>query len=78
MWKLLELGRHHEALNVVEGAEHLYVKSSDRLPPVDAHVLLYIRARALELAGAERPAADAYARLDVISASRTRPGGWPP
>lgn len=63
VWKLLELGRHHEALNVVEGAEHLYVKSSDRLPPVDAHVLLYIRARALELAGAERPAADAYARL---------------
>ena len=63
VWKLLELGRHQEALNVVEGAEHLYVKSSNRLPPVDAHVLLYVRARALELAGAGRPAAQAYAAL---------------
>jgi hypothetical protein len=48
---------------VVEGAEHLYVNSSNRLPPVDAHVLLYARARALELAGAGRPAAEAYAAL---------------
>ena len=63
VWKLLELGRHQDALNVVEGAEHLYVKNSDRLPPVDAHVLLYARARALELAGAEEPAATAYATL---------------
>jgi hypothetical protein len=63
VWKLLELGRHQEALNVVEGAEHLYVNSSNRLPPVDAHVLLYARARALELAGAGRPAAEAYAAL---------------
>lgn len=63
VWKLLELGRHQEALNVVEGAEHLYVKNSDRLPPVDAHVLLYVRARALELAGAARPAAAAYAAV---------------
>jgi TolB-like protein len=63
VWKLLELGRHQEALNVVEGAEHLYVKNSDRLPPVDVHVLLYVRARALELAGAARPAAATYAEL---------------
>lgn len=63
VWTLLELGRHQEALNVVEGAEHLYVRNSDRLPPVDALVLLYVRARALELAGAGRPAAATYAEL---------------
>lgn len=63
VWTLLELGRHQEALNVVEGAEHLYVRDSDRLPPVDAHVLLYARARALELAGADAAAEAAYAEL---------------
>lgn len=63
VWTLLELGRHQEALNVVEGAEHLYVRDTDRLPPVDAHVLLYARARALELAGADRAARAAYDEL---------------
>lgn len=63
VWTLLELGRHQEALNLIEGAEHLYVRDSDRLPPVDVHVLLYARGRALELMGAERAAETAYARL---------------
>lgn len=63
VWTLLELGRHQEALNVIEGAEHLYVRDSDRLPPVDVHVLLYARGRALELMGADRAAEAAYARL---------------
>lgn len=63
VWTLLELGRHHEALNVIEGAEHLYVRETDRLPPVDVHVLLYARGRALELAGADKAAATAYREL---------------
>ncbi|MFW6083664.1 MAG: hypothetical protein ACODAA_00435 [Gemmatimonadota bacterium] len=63
VWTLLELGRPQDALNVIEGAEHLYVRDSDRLPPVDVHVLLYARGRALELMGAERAAEAAYAKL---------------
>ena len=63
VWTLLDLGRAQRALNVIEGAEHLYVRNSDRLPPVDAHVLLYARGRALELLGADGPAAAAYAEL---------------
>lgn len=63
VWTLLDLGRHHEALNVIEGAEHLYVRETDRLPPVDVHVLQYARGRALELAGADKAAATAYREL---------------
>lgn len=63
VWTLLDLGRPQEALNVIEGAEHLYVRDSDRLPPVDVHVLLYARGRALELMGAKRAAEAAYAKL---------------
>lgn len=63
VWTLLDLNRPQEALNVIEGAEHLYVRESDRLPPVDVHVLLYARARALEMMGADRAAEAAYARL---------------
>lgn len=63
VWRLLDLGRHQEALNVVEGAEQLYVRTADRLPPVDAHVLLYARARALELAGSDAAAERSYAEL---------------
>jgi TolB-like protein len=63
VWTLLELGRHHEALNVIEGAEHLYVRETDRLPPVDVHVLQYARGRALQLAGSDRAAATAYREL---------------
>ncbi|MGD8495318.1 MAG: CsgG/HfaB family protein [Gemmatimonadales bacterium] len=63
VWTLLDLGRDHEALNVIEGAEHLYVGDTDRLPPVDVHVLLYARGRALELAGANKAAATAYREL---------------
>jgi tetratricopeptide (TPR) repeat protein len=63
VWTLLDLGRAQRALNVIEGAEHLYVRNSDRLPPVDTHVLLYARARALELMEADEAAAAAYAEL---------------
>ncbi len=63
VWTLLDLGRPQEALNVIEGAEHLYVRDSDRLPPVDVHVLLYARGRALELMGRDRAAETVYAQL---------------
>lgn len=63
VWTLLDLGRHHEALNVIEGSEHLFVRETDRLPPVDVHVLQYARGRALELAGANKAAATAYREL---------------
>jgi len=43
MWTLLELGRHQQAQNLIESAERMYIRDSDRLPPVDVHVLLYAR-----------------------------------
>lgn len=63
MWTLLELGRHQQAQNLIESAERLYIRDSDRLPPVDVHVLLYARGRLHELQSANRAAVRAYDRL---------------
>lgn len=72
VWTLLDLGREQQALNVIEGAERMYVRESDRLAPVDVHALLYARGRAFELMGAKEPAEAAYEELlrdwgDVIA-----------
>lgn len=63
VWTLLDLGREQQALNVIEGAERMYVRESDRLAPVDVHALLYARGRAFELMGAKEPAEAAYEEL---------------
>lgn len=63
MWTLLELGRHQQAQNLIESAERMYVRDSDRLPPVDVHVLLYARGRLNELQSANGAAARSYEAL---------------
>ncbi|MFQ5530741.1 MAG: tetratricopeptide repeat protein, partial [Gemmatimonadota bacterium] len=63
MWTLLDLGRHQQAQNLIESAERLYIRDSDRLPPVAVHVLLYARGRLHELQSASRAAVRAYDRL---------------
>jgi TolB-like protein/tetratricopeptide (TPR) repeat protein len=63
MWTLLELGRHQQAQNLIESAERMYIRDSDRLPPVDVHVLLYARARLHELQAADTGAVQAYELL---------------
>jgi tetratricopeptide (TPR) repeat protein/TolB-like protein len=63
IWTLLDLGRHQQAQNLIESAERLYVRDSDRLPPVDVHVLMYARGRLHELQSANRAAVGAYQRL---------------
>jgi tetratricopeptide (TPR) repeat protein len=63
MWTLLELGRHQQAQNLIESAERMYIRGSDRLPPVDVHVLLYARARLHELQAADTGAVQAYELL---------------
>jgi tetratricopeptide (TPR) repeat protein len=72
MWTLLELGRHQQAQNLIESAERMYVRDTDRLPPVDVHVLLYARGRLNELQSANGAAARSYEALlsdwaDVVS-----------
>jgi len=63
MWTLLELGRHQQAQNLIESAERMYIRDSDRLPPVDVHVLLYARARLHELQNVNSGAVRAYELL---------------
>ncbi len=63
MWTLLELGRHRQARNLIESAERLYIRDSDRLPPVDVHVLQYARGRLHELQTAGARAVRAYELL---------------
>lgn len=63
MWTLLELGRHQQAQNLIESAERLYVRDSDRLPPVDVHVLIYARGRLHELQSRPVAAIRSYERL---------------
>jgi len=64
MWTLLELGRHQQAQNLIESAERMYIRDSDRLPPVDVHVLLYARG-----IGRLPILADASERLDALKGS---------
>jgi pentatricopeptide repeat protein len=86
VWTLLDLGREQQALNVIEGAERMYVRESDRLAPVDVHALLYARGRAFELMGATGQARAAYeellrdwgdviARLPLLADARERLSG---
>ena len=63
VWTLLELGRGETALNLVEAADRLYVRDSDRLYPVEFHTILYLKGRVYELLGKPRAAMAAYGRL---------------
>lgn len=63
IWTLLDLDRHQRAQNLIESAERLYVRDSDRLPPVDVHVLLYARGRLHELQSRDAAAIRSYERL---------------
>jgi len=63
IWTLLELGWHQQAQDLIESAERMYVQDSDRLPPVDVHVLLYARGRLHELQNADAGAVRAYETL---------------
>jgi tetratricopeptide (TPR) repeat protein len=63
IWTLLELGWHQQAQDLIESAERMYVRDSDRLPPVDVHVLLYARGRLHELQNADAGAVRAYETL---------------
>ncbi|MDH3427315.1 MAG: hypothetical protein OEM23_02670, partial [Gemmatimonadota bacterium] len=63
IWTLLDLGRHQQAQDLIESAERLYIRDSDRLPPVEVHVLLYARGRLHELQSAVPAAIRAYDRL---------------
>ena len=63
VWTLLDLGRGEEALNLVEAADRLYVRDSDRLHPVEFHTILYLKGRVYELLGKPRAAMAAYGKL---------------
>jgi TolB-like protein len=63
VWTLLELGRGERALNLVEGADRLFVDDSDRLYPVEFHTIQYLRGRVYELLGRPWAAMAAYGRL---------------
>jgi TolB-like protein len=63
VWTLLDLGRGETALNLVEAADRLYVRDSDRLYPVEFHTILYLKGRVYELLGKPRAAMAAYGRL---------------
>ena len=63
VWTLLDLGRGETALNLVEAADRLYVKDSDRLYPIEFHTLLYLKGRVYELLGKPRAAMAAYGKL---------------
>ncbi len=79
MWTLLELGRHQQAQNLIESAERMYIRDSDRLPPVDVHVLLYARGTVQtyellladwgDVIGRLPILADASERLDALKGS---------
>jgi tetratricopeptide (TPR) repeat protein len=63
VWTLLDLGRGEEALNLVEAADRLFVRDSDRLHPVEFHTILYLKGRVYELLGKPRAAMAAYGKL---------------
>jgi tetratricopeptide (TPR) repeat protein len=63
VWTLLDLQRGETALNLVEGADRLYVKDSDRLYPVEFHQILYLKGRVYEMLGKPRAAMGAYGKL---------------
>jgi len=63
VWTLLDLGRGETALNLVEAADRLYVKDSDRLYPVEFHTILYLKGRVYELLGKPRASMAAYGKL---------------
>lgn len=63
VWTLLDLGRAETALNLVEGADRLYVRDSDRLYPVEFHQILYLKGRVYEMLGRHRAAMAAYGKL---------------
>lgn len=63
VWTLLDLGRGETALNLVEAADRLYVKDSDRLYPIEFHTILYLKGRVYELLGKPRAAMAAYGKL---------------
>jgi tetratricopeptide (TPR) repeat protein len=63
VWTLLDLGRGETALNLVEAADRLYVRDSDRLYPVEFHTIQYLKGRVYELLGKPRAAMAAYGRL---------------
>jgi tetratricopeptide (TPR) repeat protein len=63
VWTLLDLGRGETALNLVEAADRLYVKDSDRLHPIEFHTILYLKGRVYELLGKPRAAMAAYGKL---------------
>ena len=50
-------------MNLVEAADRLYVKDSDRLYPVEYHTILYLKGRVYELLGKPRAAMTAYGKL---------------
>jgi hypothetical protein len=63
VWTLLDLGRGETALNLVEAADRLYVRDSERLYPVEFHTILYLKGRVYELLGKPRAAMAAYGKL---------------
>ena len=63
VWTLLDLERGETALNLVEAADRLYVKDSDRLYPVEFHTILYLKGRVYELLGKPRAAMATYGKL---------------
>jgi TolB-like protein len=63
VWTLLELGRGEDALNLVEAADRLYVRDSDRLYPAEFHTILYLKGRVYELLGKPGAAMAAYGKL---------------
>jgi tetratricopeptide (TPR) repeat protein len=60
VWTLLDLGRGEKALNLVEGADRLFVRDSDRLYPVQFHTILYLKGRVYELLDRPLAAIAAY------------------
>lgn len=63
VWTLIELGRGETALNLVEAADRLFVRDSERLYPVEFHTILYLKGRVYELLGKPRAAMAAYGKL---------------
>lgn len=63
VWTLLDLGRGETALNLVEAADRLYVKDSDRMYPIEFHTILYLKGRVYELLGKPRAAMAVYGKL---------------
>jgi TolB-like protein len=63
IWKLIDMGRGERALDLIAAAEELHLRDADRLVPVRYYVLLYSRARALELLEMPEGAARIYEEM---------------